>query len=112
MTIAGDVNTATLINALNDIDGSAVTLHAGNHSGATVDGALFLGTAGERSTASSLLSTDMGDSRLVQEALFPLRNRVLVEGSVMTIFRTDDSTSAWTASVGTGTVTLTEIDPL
>jgi hypothetical protein len=38
MTIAGTVNTATLINALNDIDGSAVTLHAGTHSNVTILG--------------------------------------------------------------------------
>jgi hypothetical protein len=37
-TIAGDTNTATLIGALNDIDGSGVTLHAGTHSAATIQG--------------------------------------------------------------------------
>lgn len=37
-TIAGVTNTATLIGALNDIDGSEVTLHAGVHSGATIQG--------------------------------------------------------------------------
>jgi len=35
-TIAGVVNTATLIGALNDIDGSNVTLHAGTHTGAII----------------------------------------------------------------------------
>lgn len=38
ITIAGTTNTATLINALNDIDGSGVTLHAGVHSNATIQG--------------------------------------------------------------------------
>ena len=37
-TIAGVTNTATLIGALNDIDGSGVTLHAGVHSDATIQG--------------------------------------------------------------------------
>lgn len=37
-TVAGDTNTATLIAALNDIDGSAVTLHAGTHSDVTIQG--------------------------------------------------------------------------
>ncbi len=37
-TIAGVTNTATLIAALNDIDGSNVTLHAGTHSDVTIQG--------------------------------------------------------------------------
>ena len=44
-TIAGDTNTATLIGALNDIDGSGVTLHAGTHSNVTIQGVTLLNSA-------------------------------------------------------------------
>lgn len=37
--------------------------------------------------------------RLVKEALYVLRNRVAVSGGTMTVYETDDSTSAFTASV-------------
>lgn len=37
-TIAGVTNTLTVVNALNNIDGSGVTLHAGTHSDATIQG--------------------------------------------------------------------------
>ena len=39
--------------------------------------------------------------RSVQDALRPLRNRVDLEGSTMTVYTEDDVTSAWTASVTT-----------
>jgi len=39
--------------------------------------------------------------RSVQDALRPLRNRVDLEGSAMTVYTEDDTTSAWTASVTT-----------
>ena len=39
--------------------------------------------------------------RSVQDALRSLRNRVLIEGSTMTVYTEDDATSAWTASVTT-----------
>ena len=90
---------------------SSVTLNAGNHSGATIDGVLFIGTAGARSLASSYLSTDLGNARYVQQAYEVLRNRVQISGSTMTVYQTDDTTSSWTASVTTGTNTVTQIDP-
>lgn len=39
--------------------------------------------------------------RLVKEALQPLRNRVLIDGSTMTVYSEDDQTSSWTASITT-----------
>lgn len=39
--------------------------------------------------------------RSVQDALRPLRNRVDLQGSTMTVYTEDDATSAWTASVTT-----------
>lgn len=90
---------------------SNVTLRAGEHSGATIDGARFLSTAGERSAASSLLSTVIGGTRMVQQAIEVLRNRVQISGSTMTVFLADDTTSSWTATVSTGTATIYGIDP-
>jgi hypothetical protein len=50
--------------------------------------------------------------RSVQDALRPLRNRVLIEGSTMTVYTEDDATSAWTASVSTiADVVVTGINP-
>lgn len=93
------------------VSAGSVGLKAQTHSGATIDGAMFLSVAGERSTASSLLSTNLGNSRYVQQAFEVLRNRVLISGSTMTVYQTDDTTSSWTASITTGTNTVTQIDP-
>jgi len=84
---------------------------ANAYSGVTIDGAKFLSAAGERSAASSLLSTNVGNSRLYQEYLWPLRNRVQISGSTMTVFMPDDTTSSWTASVTTAASSLNGIDP-
>jgi hypothetical protein len=86
-------------------------IKANAYSGVTVDGAKFLSTAGERSVASSYLSTNMGNNRLVQEAYFTLRNKFVISGSTMTVYMTDDSTSAFTATVSTGTATVYGVDP-
>ena len=79
--------------------------------GDTIAGVQFLTTAGERSVASSWMSTNLGQNRYAQEALFVLRNRVQSSGSTGTVFHPDDSTSAWTFSVTTGTDPLSGIDP-
>lgn len=81
------------------------------YSGLTIDGVNIVSTAGERSIASSLLSTNIGQARYVQEAVFALRNRVLISGSTGTVYHPDDTTSAWTFSVTTGTATITSLDP-
>lgn len=81
---------------------------AGFYSGVTWSG---LSTDGNQAIANSLLSTNVGNSRLVQEYLWPNRNKVLIQGSVMTVFKPDDLTSSWTASVTTGTITITASDP-
>jgi len=156
--------TKTTLDALNDIDGSGVTLHVGTHSGATiqgvtrlnssvtlnanthsgatiagiVDGGIIASTLASgvitsaKFAASAIdaaaLATDAGQEiadrvlgrniaggsdggRTVSEALYPLRNRSLVQGSVGTVFGTDDSTSAWTFSPSLGTAPLSGIDP-
>jgi hypothetical protein len=71
-----------------------------------------LSTVAEQSMSSSLLSTNLGNDRYVQDALMRMRNRVdATSGSVMTVYDTDDTTSAWTASVSTGAFPLSEINP-
>jgi hypothetical protein len=83
------------------------------YSGVTVDGAKFLSTAGERSAASSLLSTSLGGTtpRLYQQAIELLRNKVTISGSTMTVFKADDTTSSWTATISTGTATVYGVTP-
>jgi hypothetical protein len=83
----------------------------GSYSGVTIDGVQLVSTAGMRSIASSWMSTNMGNSRFAQDYLWPLRNRVQISGSTMTVYHPDDSTSAWTASVTTGADPLSGIDP-
>lgn len=131
VTIQGVSNVSSAASMISDITGgvwfkanhSGVSLEiltggiqpssigAGSYSGVTVDGAKFLSAAGERSAASSLLSTNVGNSRLYQEYLWPLRNKVTISGSTMTVFMPDDTTSSWTASVTTSTSALQGIDP-
>ena len=95
---------------------SAVTVRldiAQSFSGVTIDGARFLSTAGERSVASSLLSTSLGGTtpRLIQHAFELLRNRVQISGSTMTVYKADDTSSSWTGTVSTGTATIYGIQP-
>jgi len=92
---------------------STVTLRANTHSGATIDGVMFLSPAGERSNASSLLSTNMGGTtpRLFQQGWELLRNKVTISGSTMTVFKGDDATSSWTATISTGTATVYGVTP-
>lgn len=92
---------------------SSVTLRAGSHSGATIDGAMFLSAAGERSAASSLLSTTLGGTtpRLIQHSFELLRNKVAISGSTMTVYKADDTTSSWTATISTGTATVYGVAP-
>jgi hypothetical protein len=95
---------------------SAVTTRldiAQSFSGVTIDGARFLSTAGERSVASSFLSTSLGGTtpRLIQQAFELLRNRVQASGSTLTVYKADDTTSSWTATLSTGTATVYGVQP-
>lgn len=49
--------------------------------------------------------------RNVSSALMPLRNKVTTGGSTITVFSTDDTTSAWTGSITTAGSALASIDP-
>ena len=108
---AGTHSNVTIQGLSNYANISNVTLAVGNHSGATVDGVRFLATAGERSLASSILSSPMGNNRILQEYIWPLRNRVQISGSTGTVFLPDDATSSWTFSATTAAFPLSGIDP-
>lgn len=92
---------------------SITSIAAGSFSGVTIDGVKFLSTAGERSAASSLLSTSLGGTtpRLIQQSFELLRNKVTISGSTMTVFKSDDATSSWTATISTGTATVYGVTP-
>lgn len=66
---------------------------------------------GRGAIASSILSFNLGNNRLVQEAIDALRNRVQVGTSTMTVYRTDDATPSWTASVTSGQFPIASTDP-
>lgn len=66
---------------------------------------------GRGAISASLLSTDLGNARLVQEALFALRNRVQVGTSTLTVYLPDDATPSWTASVTSGQFPIASTDP-
>jgi hypothetical protein len=59
------------------------------------------------------LSTSLGGTtpRLIQQAFELLRNKVTVSGSTMTVFKSDDATSSWTATISTGTATVYGVAP-
>ena len=113
--LGGSYSDVTIGATLEAATASGVTLHAGTHSNATVAGVsnvAAIATAGRTAIARSFMSLDVGNSRIVQEYLWPLRNRVEVEGSVVTIYKPDDTTSAWTGSVTTSYDALSGVNPL
>jgi hypothetical protein len=148
-TIAGVTNVQTQISALNNIDGSAVTLHAGTHSNATIQGiqnwSNLSGTFSDLTTQvtgivpasfnagaidAAALATDAGQEiadrmlvrnieggddsgRTVGEALAALRNRVQISSDSLIVYRNDDSTVWWHASIATtgASVFLTDANP-
>ena len=87
----------------------------GNFSGVTVE------VSNIAQSARSLIADDLllrslaggaAGGRTVQDALRFLRNRFLIDGSTMTVYTEDDTTSAWTASVTTvADISITGSDP-
>lgn len=97
--------------ATNPASGTSYELYAGSLSLSSTEIQSGL-TAG---TADALLGRNIAGGsdggRTVSSALYPLRNKVTVGGSTMTVFQTDDSTSEWTASITTAGSALNSIDP-
>lgn len=112
-TIAGVTNVSVEIAALNDIDGSEVTIHAGGIQttsyAAGARDAAGQATDAVQEIADGILDRDMstgadsGSSavRTPRDALRSLRNRVDLSGNTLTVFDEDDTTVAWTASLTT-----------
>jgi hypothetical protein len=113
VTLAAGTHSSVTIQGLSNYANiSNVTLAAGTHSNVTIQGLTALSAAQMRSIASSVMSTNIGDGRLYQEAMFALRNRVLIEGSVGTVYQTDDTTSSWTFGITSlGTAPISGINP-
>ena len=59
----------------------------------------------------SLLSYHMGNARLFQDMFHAVRNKVDATSSVGTVYKTDDSTSAWTFSLATSGSPIVKVDP-
>ena len=59
----------------------------------------------------SLLSYNMGDTRYFQDMFMAVRNRVDASSSVGTVYKTDDSTSAWTFSISTAANGIVAVNP-
>ncbi len=106
-------NVPGLIAALNDIDGSEVTVHSGGiastaFAAGAIDAASLAADAGAELADAHLdrnmaTGTDSGTSaiRTPRDALRALRNRVDLSGNTLTVFDEDDVTAAWTASLTT-----------
>lgn len=110
-------------------DYSAVTVRASNITIATggivaasfaagaVDAVAFATDAGQEIADRILLRNIASGSdggRSVAEALYALRNRVAIDGSIMTVYQVNDTSSAWTASVitvSTNSGLINQLDP-
>lgn len=110
-------------------DYSGVTVRASNITIAT--GGIVAASFGAGAVDAVALATDAGQEiadrvllrniasgsdggRSVAEALYALRNRVAIDGSILTVYQVNDVTSAWTASVATVSTNsglVNQIDP-
>ena len=85
----------------------------GNSAIQTAVSAVPTATANADALLSRNVAGGSSSGRLVKEALYALRNKVSISGSTMTVYSTDDTTSAWSATVtsDSGAEPLTAIDP-
>lgn len=105
VTIAAGTYSAVTVR-IDAVNYSGVTVGVGNILPGNYSDVSFSITSGAaNASADALLKRDIATGasggRSVQDALRPLRNRVLIDGSTLTVYTEDDSTSAWTASVST-----------
>jgi hypothetical protein len=96
---------------------AAVGLAAANLDSQLGTTGVVLSAAAQGAIADKVLSRSLtggaDGGRTVREALYSLRNRVVVSGGTMTVYATDDTTPAWTAAVTTtaGANPVTGVDP-
>jgi hypothetical protein len=141
VTLAAGTHSGATIQGVTRVN-SAVTLNADTHSGATIAGIVAGGllnatlASGFLSAAklaagtidAAALATDAGQEiadrvlmrsfeggadsgRSVGQAFAVLRNRVLIQGSVGTVYMQDDTSSLWTFSPSLGTAPISGVDP-
>lgn len=96
VSIANGAITTTTFGA-GAIDAAAIAANA--------IGASELATDAAEEIADTILGRNVAGGsntgRLVKEALYPLRNKVVIAAGTMTVYQTDDTTSSWTATVAT-----------
>jgi hypothetical protein len=140
VTLNADLHSGATIQGVTRIN-SGVTLNADVHSGASVEvkaGGIQAGSLGAATITAAkfaagavdavALATDAGQEiadrliarnieggsdagRIVRDVFSVLRNKVAIDSSILTVFRTDDSTSAWSADVTAGSTPISGIDP-
>lgn len=105
VTIAGAVQLASGVSLLGGRTYSDVSVRA--------DAVATVVSAGRNEIAASLLSFAVGNNRIVQEYLWPMRNKVQTDpaASVGTVFKPDDATSSWTFSYSITTTAIGGFDP-
>ena len=95
--------------------GSLATLANADYSSLVTVGVGSITAASGKTIADALLgrniATGSDGGRDVKSALYVLRNRVDASGSVLTVYDTSDTASAWTASTTTGVSPVASIDP-
>jgi hypothetical protein len=114
VTIAGVTSGVTLLNGsysgvtISGVNSGVTVLAGGIAAASFAAGAIdatAVASATEDAFADALLARNIagGSStgRTVKEALYALRNKVAIDGSVVTVYQVNDTTSAWTASVAT-----------
>lgn len=105
-SIAANAVTATAI-ASNAITAAKIATGSVDSTKATAD---FFNEAADKLLARNVAGGN-SSSRSVSEALFTLRNKVDASGSIATVYKTDDTTSAFTFSTTTGAFPFSSVDP-
>lgn len=98
--------TVTSVGA-NAINAAAIAANSINSTKAAAD---FYNEGADKLLARNVAGGN-SSGRSVSEALFALRNKVDASGSVGTVYKTDDSTSAFTFSTTTGAFPFASVDP-
>ena len=108
-TIAGIVDGGIVASTL-----ASGVITSAKFAASAIDAAALATDAGQEIADRILLRSIEGGAdsgRSVGQALAPLRNRVLIEGSVGTVYRADDTASYWTFSATTSEFPINSVDP-
>lgn len=105
-SIAANAITATAI-ASNAITAAKIAASSLDSTKATAD---FYNEAADKFLGRGIAGGN-SSSRSVSEALFALRNKIDATGSTKTVYKTDDTTAAWTFSATTAAFPFGTVDP-